>query len=861
MRTHPLRILLPMALGVGAAACLWAVLLPPSLESSSPGSEGTYHPLRYSPGVAALEEGAEREEGEAKRPTGASDAMRFRYEQRAARRGSIPMDALVRAKEQIDAMQSHTRDGGLWTWTWLGPGNVGGRLRTVLYHPTVANRLWVGSVSGGIWRSNDDGVSWTPVNDFMANLAVSSLILDPSSTNTMYAATGEGFGNLDALPGAGIFRSADGGVNWSQLASTNNEEFRYVNRLSHHPSAISTLLAATSDGTGAGRIVRSTNGGTSWTESLLLDTPATDVKFQPSNGNRVLLGAAAWVSDNTTNNGSVWLSTDAGVSFATENGTGTNPLPLTTGRCEVAWGTGNTAYVLLDIGNGALYRTTDLGANWSLQNGTVPVFGSSGSQGWYDNVLWVDPTNNANVIIGGVDLWRSTNSGVSFTQISDWQFSFDADSLSAHADHHSIISHPGFDGVTNRQVYFANDGGLYKAANVYTVSRYTGWTSRNNGLGITQFYGGAAAADGSKFLGGTQDNSNPFWDGGGTSSWQITDTGDGGLAAIHPTNSNTMYAEHQYLDIQKSTNGGTTWNDAQSGLLDVGRGQAPFVAPFRMDPNTPATLWAGSYRLWRSTNSAGSWSLISNTTVPNNFFVSAIGIKPGNSNEVWAGYTDGSILRTTNGGTSWTTVDDNGGTPPPDSAAVTDIAVSPFFSGEALITLSGYNTDNVWVTFNGGSSWSRRTGTAPDTLPALQVNSISYHPTNVDFIYIGTDLGVMASNDFGVHWQVAPAYPDNDGPANVEVDDIFWYGDDMVVATHGRGMYRARPLDIVYVDFRNASTEDGTLANPYNTVGEGLGAAGSGTTLSIANGTYTEGAMLFNKPGLTQATGGTVVVR
>lgn len=807
-------------------------------------------------------EGRVEEEEDADRPTGASDAMRWRYEQRIAGRKVIPLDGLVRAKEQIDAMRGHTRDGGLWSWTWLGPGNVGGRLRAVLVHPTITSRIFVGSVAGGIWRSDNSGGSWTPVNDFLANLAVTSLVFDPTNTNVMYASTGEGFGNVDGLPGAGIFRSADGGVTWSQLASTNQEAFRFVNRLAHHPSATNTLLAATAGTSGSTYgLARSTNGGSTWSFPLNIVTPLTDVKYQPSNGTRVLVGAASLVVDETTNSGSVWLSTDSGASFTPQNGSGTGQLPVVTGRCEVQWGSGSTAYALLDRNGGEVWRTTNLGSDWQKRNGTTQVFGSSGSQGWYDNVIWVDPTSNSNLVIGGIDLWRSTDAGSTFTRISDWSHSYDADSLSAHADHHAIAADPGFNGGSNRRVYFANDGGLFVATNVYTVSAYTGWGSLNNGLGITQFYGAATASDGSRYVGGTQDNSNPVWSGGGTSSWTIAETGDGGVAAVHPTNANILYAEHQYLDFVKSTNGGTTWNDAQSGLTDVGRGSAPFVAPFELDPNSPAILWAGSYRLWRTTNSASAWSSVNNTTVPGGYFVSAIDVKPGNSSEIWAGYTDGSILRSTNNGSTWSTVDDNGANPPPDGRVVTDIAVSPYFSGEALVTLSGYNSDSVWLTGNGGQSWSRRTGTAPDTLPALQVNTISYHPSSPDWIYLGTDLGVLASNDFGLHWSVAPAYPDNDGPANVEVDDIDWYGDRMVVATHGRGLYRARPLETVYVDFRNAGTEDGSQTHPYNTVGEGISASGNGTTLSIANGTYTEGALLFNKAGVIVPTGGAVIVR
>lgn len=291
--------------------------------------------------------------------------------------------------------------------------------------------------------------------------------------------------------------------------------------------------------------------------------------------------------------------------------------------------------------------------------------------------------------------------------------------------------------------------------------------------------------------------------------------------------------------------------------MDTGS-NAAFIAPFTIDPNNANTLYAGGIRIWKSTDKAANWNQSRSflTGLP---FCTALGVKPGNSNEVWAGYSDGTVSRSTNGGGSWSNVD--GGAPGLPDRWVMDIAVSPHFANEAIVTFSGFQSDNVWVTVNGGTNWLRRTGADPDTLPELQVNTVTYHPTNQDWIYIGTDLGVMASEDFGLHWNVAPHYPENDGPANVEVDDLFWYEDMLVAATYGRGMFLSRPLDVVYVDWANGGVEDGSAGNPYNTVGEGIAATGNGTTLSLRSGTYTEGTNTFDRIGPIVVTGGTVVVR
>jgi photosystem II stability/assembly factor-like uncharacterized protein len=226
---------------------------------------------------------------------------------------------------------------------------------------------------------------------------------------------------------------------------------------------------------------------------------------------------------------------------------------------------------------------------------------------------------------------------------------------------------------------------------------------------------------------------------------------------------------------------------------------------------------------------------------------------------MWAGYSNGTVSRSTNGGSSWTDVD--GGAPGLPDRWVMDLAVSPYFAGECVAVFSGFHPDNVWMTFDGGSTWNQRTGVPPNDLPALQVNAVSYHPTNPDWLYIGTDLGIFATQDFGANWNVTPRYENNDGPAYVEVDDLFWHGDKLVAATFGRGLYRSRPLDTVYVDQANVGAEDGTQAHPYNTVGEGIAACGNGTTLSIRTATYTEGTNLFDRSGLVVATGGTVTIR
>src|SRR5262245_35646744 len=172
-------------------------------------------------------------------------------------------------------------DANLGTWSYLGPGNIGGRTRALVFHPDFASNqtLYAGGVAGGVWRSTDAGGSWMPIGDAMANLAVSALVLSPGDPSTIYAGTGEGFHNFDAVRGNGIFKTTDGGGTWSQLASTNGPNFRYVHKLATSALHPANLYAATNAG-----LLRSTDAGASWSAVLLPgDTPGTSSVY-PGDG-------------------------------------------------------------------------------------------------------------------------------------------------------------------------------------------------------------------------------------------------------------------------------------------------------------------------------------------------------------------------------------------------------------------------------------------------------------------------------------------------------------------------------------------------------------------------------------------------
>lgn len=665
-------------------------------------------------------------------------------------------------------------------WTWLGPGNIGGRIRSILIHPNNPDVMWIGSVTGGIWKTTNGGLTWAPLDDFMGNLSVTTMVMSPTDPNVIYAGTGEGVylvSNVrDLIRGAGVFKSIDGGTTWSQLSFTANDDWYHVSRLAIHPTNGQILLAATSTG-----IWHSFDGGLTWTKQDPFGM--LDIDFDPTNGNKCIASG----------------SIGSGVRYSIDGGLTWNPasgIPLG-GRIEVAYAKSNptTVYASVDNMGGELYVSNDGGQTFTLRNTGQNFFtsGSGSGQGWYDNALWVDPTNSNTVIVGGIDLWRSTDGGATFTKISRWESA----PHSAHADHHVIVESSQFNGATNRTVFFGNDGGLYRAVDVYTVSQFDGWTELNNNLGITQFYSGAGSIANGRVIGGTQDNGTLRYT-GNTETWNTPFGGDGGWSAADPADPNYLYGEYIYLNVHRSSNGGVSseyisgqfwngsewaWKDVPFQIPDAVNRNALFIAPFVIDPNNSNRILAGGASLWRTndaktpnTNAAGpSWALIGN---PSPGLISAIAIAKGNSDLIWIGYQNGDVYFTTNGTTpapSWTRVDT--GLP---NRYCTRITIDPTNANRVYVTFGGFTPDNVWRTDDNGSTWSNITA----NLPNAPVRSLAVWERNPKNLYVGTEVGIFASADGGQSWSAS-----NDGPTNCSVDELFWMNDTLVAATHGRGMF------------------------------------------------------------------------
>lgn len=705
-------------------------------------------------------------------------------------------------------------------WENLGPGNIGGRTRRLVIDPGTPTTMYAGAVDGGVWKTLDGGATWAPLDDFMANLAVVSLVMDPSSSSTLYAGTGEGFFNADGVRGAGLFKTTDAGATWAQIAATNTSDFFFVMDVVVSPNSNQRLYAATRTG-----VFRTVDGGAVWTKVIDAVTPTnfngcTDLVIKSDGPADTVFAACGNFAQAT-----VFRNTNAGGAgtwdaVLTEAGMGRTHLALAPSNentiyalsASIAGGAYNNGLhkVFRSIGNGAAGTWTTRVANTDatfgntllLSNAPIAVCANQFlNQGWYDNILAVDPADENIVWAGGVDLFRSNDGGANWGIASLW-FSVPSDPFFVHADQHAIVFDPGYNGTSNKTMYATNDGGLFKTTdaraavdppvnpNICDTAATTiavPWESLNNGYDVTQFYHGTVYPDGQTYFGGTQDNGTLRGDDTfGDDGWASIFGGDGGYTAQDPGNPNILFQATTRLSIRKSIDDGVNFTAATTGITESFN-NFQFILPYSMDPGNAQILWTGGFNIWRTTNQAVGWVQASNSTAGGSS-VTAIGVAPTNSNRVYIGMGDGWInfadtALSNTSTTVWPSIR-------PRTGFCSSIAVDPANDLVAYATYSTFGGGaHVWKTVNGGPTWTALDGTGLGALPDLPVHVIAIDPNDPMRLYLGTDLGTFVSTNGGTTWAV-----EKTGFANVVVEwlRIADIGSQryLYAFTHGRSAWR-----------------------------------------------------------------------
>ena len=681
-------------------------------------------------------------------------------------------------------------------WIERGPGNVSGRTRGIIVDPVdPTHKTWfAGSVSGGIWKTTNAGLNWSNQTASLPNLATTVLAQASSNPDIIYCGTGEGFSNADAVNGAGIFKSIDHGNTWAQLTSTTSYEFRNINRIIIDPGNADILLACTNQGT----VKRSTDGGTTWSSGIFLNTifnKVQDLKADPTNFS---------IQYCTVNGDGVYKSTDGGVNWI-KSGAGLT----TSGRIEIAVSPSNPNYIYASCQKSGdasgLYVSEDKGATWlavTLSDGTTPNWLKA--QGWYDNTIAVHPYDEKTVFFGGIDLWKAqitssagTTRTATFSHVTDGYGAYQSQSprpaTNVHVDHHNLsivpVSSPSTFWIVN-----GNDGGV-----AYSTNGGSTWQNTlNGGYNTTQFYGVDKRPGSNQYIGGMQDNGTWFSPAGqnasAITSYNRALDGDGFDVSWHYKEPNKIIGGSQYNSFYRTTDGGATWQNSTSGLDDVGSGKGVFMSKIAKSNSDPDIIYTtGISGVWRSEDFGATWSLSTitgsvawgygRTSTP-----AAVSIA--NPQIVWAGYylTNSSLTKlflSSDGGVTFSGITSY---PASSLGSITGIDTHPTEKNTAYITFSFYNSPKILRTTDLGNSWQDITGFSSSStssgFPNVATYCVLVMPYNTNIIWAGTEIGLFESTDNGISWHAT-----NNGLPSVCIWDMQIVDDQVVLATHGRGIF------------------------------------------------------------------------
>ena len=725
-------------------------------------------PIQTSETASLAYETPEGEEGEGDKEAGIRDALLDNFERtKDPALGYPPLERMIPALEKTRRLQAEyavaTSRNTLENnrWKERGPNNIGGRTRTLLFDANDPSRraVFAGGVAGGLWKTEDitaNPPEWTMINDYLENMAIGAIAQDPNDPQVMYLGTGETYGNLDAVAGLGLFKSTDGGKNWTLLEGTlGSSSFRYTQDLLVHPET-GDVYAATASG-----IFRSQDEGLTWDRAHILTSRFFDLIYNPISG-LIYASYRTGVLASATGDFGDWDAL-SGINSGFPGG-------ITRVELTVSDSNPNIMYVICTQSGEAtsVYASTNGGETWTERG--LPTMQSGGQtieftrgQAWYDLDIAVDPTNPGGLIAGGVPIRRSPDGG----------FNWEGFAGGMHVDQHLIL----FDKEDPRRILFGNDGGVY-----YTENGTEGPViDRNNGYNVTQFYACAIHPEAHRafWLGGTQDNNSLLMEEFGISRARSVRGGDGAFCHIDEDEPQFQMVSSQFGNYSLSVNEGVIF---QGGASFDGS----FISPSDYDSETNIMYSqtgeeGGDYYRWRINN--GGTSLVDITDF--NLSTSTIFVDPNISNRVYFGTFGGQLIRVDNAheGTSVTGFEVNNFT-----GTISSIDVERGNPDHILVTISNFGVASVFESKDGGSTWANSEGNLPD----MPVRSGIFNPFNPSQAMIATEAGAWITELLdGTNTEWIPPAEDGTGIPLVRTDMLQIRRSDGVIlaGTHGRGMF------------------------------------------------------------------------
>lgn len=754
-------------LTLGAVAITLALIVsaPSSLYAQSVGKGGAI----YDPDGTIRRRGEVYDSSQQERPghEGFEEDVRGRdewfYYQRRFPYDRIPAGLRADGVRHVQAIEQRLESGRAKAkdaprllsanrWEAIGPINVGGRIEAVALHPTKPGVIYIGAASGGVWKSENGGLSWNTTFDKESSISIGALAIDPVNPDVIFAGTGEEVPHSEEYFGDGMFKSTDAGLTWRNVGLRNVAGFADI-RVNSTNGQIVYALGAKS----GGGFYRSIDGGESWTLTLALEGRSMSVN--PKDPQEILISSTTQIH----------RSTDGGLTWSNVN-TGISSTNVTRISIAFAPSQPSVAYAMVSRISGAdeigdVYYSSNSGQNWTKRARLERYFFNK--QGFYDHCIAVHPDSANVVLVGGIDVYRSDNGGNNFANYTEVYSHID-EPLAVHPDQHVLE----FDPRDHNSVFVGNDGGLCLSTNAGI-----NWAEISLDLPITQFYKmDVDPYDKDRVYGGSQDNGTSGTLGSGVIKyWNMLSGGDGFFVAVDPIDPNTLYTEIYYGEKIYRINTGTTdrveiQGDIESQGGDKGDWSSPLVASL-----ADGRLYSGRRNLWRTEDQGLHWVRL------------AVGFSGGTTSAIGLSNSDGTVLMVgSNRGEGRFSLDDgktwqtSKGLP---GRVISDLRFDPTIPTRVYASVSGFGAGHVFRSDDNGANFTNITANLPD----VPINTVCIDPNNNKVLFVGTDAGVFVSLDAGTTW-----FPFNQGlPLAPVVDLKVSLGPHtLVAATHGRSMFR-----------------------------------------------------------------------
>jgi photosystem II stability/assembly factor-like uncharacterized protein len=687
------------------------------------------------------------------------------------------------------------------TWRSVGPVGAGGRMIDVAVAGTPQH-IYVAAATGGLWKSTDNGVSWTPIFDHETSISIGAVAALDSNPDVIWVGTGEANPRNSVLWGDGVYKSADGGQTWKNMGL---KETHHISRIvidPNHPDTVYVAALGHMWGPNKERgVYKTTDGGLTWTKSLTVDdhTGAIDLAIDPQDPQTVYAAmyqmqrdgfdggdpADGWGPGSgifkTTDGGRNWRKLTRGLPTGDLGRIGlsvsrSNPAVVyaivqssTTVPRETTEGEARPTPGKKTFQNGGVFRSDDRGETWTWVN-------DADQRPFYFSQIRVDPNNPDHVYIVGNNILESQDGGKTFVSRRD----------NIHVDHHAFWIDP----ANSRHMIDGDDGGVYM-----TFDAGANWQFVDQ-MPLSQFYEvDVDNRDPYYIYGGVQDYCS--WGGPSAtrktvgimkSDWQKVMTGDGFQAHPDPQDDNTVYAESQY--------GGLVRHDVKSGRNvsikpQPKKGDAAYrfnwETPYIVSTHDHQTLYMGGNFLFKSTDRGDSWAVISPDLTSNKLgTASTVAESPLEAGLLYVGTDDGNVWVSRDGGKNWKNVTAN--VPGmPGKRWVSRVTPSHFAEGTAYLAFDGHWEDDyatyLFKTTDYGATWTAIKGDLPANGP---VRVVREGQKNRNLLFAGTQFGAFASIDGGRHWASLMS-----GLPTQPVADLIIQPreGDLVAATHGRSIY------------------------------------------------------------------------